>query len=229
MSREITPRLTWMLSALDLDESLCDRDVRNWHQQAELRWRWTWRDTYVRMNPGLAAGSAQQRRVAPATQSTMPNRLRREVLLFTDGSVLPRTCAGGWAFLFVDSLTEARWYSDADSHPRTTNNRMELTAVLHGLESLSEAMRVRVVTDSKYVHEGLTEWVPLWLDGNRLAMRRRRNRRLWERVASCVSQHDLTCEWIRSHRGWVENEFVDQLARRAALIQSAMAPQAVVS
>jgi len=227
MDMAVTPRLMEMVSALGLCESLDRQDVWEWHHQAERRWRWTWRDTYVRVCRGLAAGSAQQHRVAPATQSTMPITLRREVLLYTDGSVLRRSRAGGWAFLFVDALTEMRWYWGSDSHPRTTNNRMELTAVLRGLSTLNEPTRVRIVTDSRYVFDGIKEWIPLWREGDRRALKRRRNRRLWERVARLVFHHDVTCEWTRSHQGRVENEFVDQMARHAALNQLVTSPTGV--
>jgi len=104
---------------------------------------------------------------------------------------------------------------------------MELTAVLRGLSTLNEPTRVRIVTDSRYVFDGIKEWIPLWREGDRRALKRRRNRRLWERVARLVFHHDVTCEWTRSHQGRVENEFVDQMARHAALNQLVTSPTGV--
>jgi ribonuclease HI len=80
--------------------------------------------------------------------------IRREVYLYTDGSCLEPGGIGGWAYLLVEAGTGFR-RADADSHPRATNNRMELTAVIRGLASLPDSCRVHVVTDSEYVQRGI--------------------------------------------------------------------------
>jgi len=144
--------------------------------------------------------------------------IRREVFLYADGSCTPPRGVGGWAYLIVEPETGYR-YANADSHPRATNNRMELMAVVKGLQSLSGTSLVHLVVDSEYVSRGLTEWLPQWLaNGWRAGNRRRRplkNKRLWRRLASLISQHEVDCHWVPSHSGHPENEFVDSLARDA--------------
>ena len=111
--------------------------------------------------------------------------------------------------------------TDADSHPRTTNNRMELTAVIRGLASLPDSCQVPLVVDSEYVFRGITERLPHWIaNGWRTGGRRARplkNKRLWQRLVEQLQRHEVDCQWVRSHSGHPENELVDELAREVAL------------
>lgn len=145
--------------------------------------------------------------------------VRREVFLYCDGSCLRPNGPGGWAYLLVEPETGWR-RSDADAVPRTTNNRMELTAVIQGLESLRESAHVHLVVDSEYVHKGITEWLPVWESNGwragRRRLRRLMNKDLWQRLAAQLERHHVDSQWVRGHSGHVENEYVDQLAREAA-------------
>jgi ribonuclease HI len=117
--------------------------------------------------------------------------------------------------------TRARETHRAGSSPRTTNNRMELMAVLRGLESIGEPARILIVTDSEYVSKGINEWLPVWREQRwrRGSGRRKKtieNLDLWQRLDEFLQRHQVTCEWVRSHCGHPENEECDRLARQAA-------------
>ena len=134
-----------------------------------------------------------------------------EVLIYTDGACSGNPGPGGWAWvqLVGDSQKEA---SGAD--PSTTNQRMELEAAADGLESLTEPSVVRLISDSKYVVQGLTEWMDNWIqNGWRNASRKPvANQDLWQRLHTQRERHQLTAEWTRGHAGNTYNERCDQLA-----------------
>ena len=139
------------------------------------------------------------------------------ITIYTDGSCLGSRGVGGWAFM-IEGPAPGDRLCRADSHPRTTSNRMEVTAVIEGLEALEGPSRVRVVTDSEYVYRAITERLPHWrqqgwrrLGGGQLA-----NVSLWQRLDRSLQQHDVSCTWVRGHSGHPENELVDRLARDAA-------------
>lgn len=138
----------------------------------------------------------------------------KEVVIYTDGACEGNPGPGGYAAL-IDEDGSRREIQGAER--QTTNNRMELTAVIRGLEALSEPSRVRVVTDSQYVVRGMTEWIQSW---QRKAWRNAarepvKNRELWERLLSLSRKHQISWQWIRGHAGHVENERADFLARQA--------------
>jgi ribonuclease HI len=139
---------------------------------------------------------------------------KREVKIFTDGACSGNPGPGGWAAIIEES-GERREISGAED--RTTNNRMELVAIIRALASLTEASRVHVVTDSQYVALGMTRWVHNWqrkgwktASGSAV-----KNRDLWQELLEQSRRHDLTWEWIRGHDGHPENERADALARAA--------------
>ena len=101
--------------------------------------------------------------------------------------------------------------------PATTNNRMEMLAVIHGLESLKKPVSVRIYTDSQYVMKGMTEWLAGWKRrGWKTADRQPvKNMDLWQRLDAAVAPHQVEWQWVRGHSGHPENERVDQLARAA--------------
>ena len=141
------------------------------------------------------------------------------VALFTDGSCLGNPGPGGWAALL-------RWKGNereiAGSEPMTTNNRMELTAAIRGIEALKRASRVRVHTDSRYLRDGITKWIHRWKqNGWRTSDKKPvKNDDLWKQLDAAMTSHDVRWDWVRGHAGHPENERVDQLANAAARLQA---------
>ena len=98
----------------------------------------------------------------------------------------------------------------------TTNNRMELTAVIRALEAMKKRTSIRITTDSQYVKRGITEWIVNWKrNGWKTAARKPvKNDDLWRRLDELVAEHDVQWEWVKGHSGHPENELADQLANR---------------
>jgi ribonuclease HI len=136
------------------------------------------------------------------------------VEVFTDGACEPNPGRGGWAAL-LRYKGKVRELSGGD--PVTTNNRMELTAAIMGLESLKRPMRVRVTTDSAYVKNGITTWIHGWKkNGWRNADKKPVvNADLWKRLDLAQARHQVQWAWVKAHNGHPENERVDQLAKEA--------------
>ncbi len=136
------------------------------------------------------------------------------VELYTDGACRGNPGPGGWGALLRFGEVE-RELSGAD--PATTNNRMELTAVIRGLEALKRPCRVAVTTDSEYVRKGITEWIERWRrNGWRTADRKPvKNEDLWRRLDELNALHAVEWHWVKGHAGHVENERADRLATGA--------------
>ena len=142
----------------------------------------------------------------------------RQIYLYTDGSCLKNPGVGGWACILKDPLTgEMKEYCGYEA--QTSNNRMELTAVIRGLQALRESCVVTVTTDSLYVINPVKKrWVYRWqarnwmLDRFRLA----KNSDLWSELLPLVDYHKVQWEWVKGHNGHVENERCDYLAHRTA-------------
>lgn len=100
--------------------------------------------------------------------------------------------------------------------PETTNNRMELTAVIMGLQELKRPCNVRITTDSKYVLQGITEWLDGWKRRNWKTMARKPvlNQDLWRQLDGLADEHDIDWQWVKGHSGHPENEKADLLANR---------------
>jgi ribonuclease HI len=138
--------------------------------------------------------------------------------IFTDGSCLGNPGPGGWAFLIYAPEGEAERETILSGFdPATTNNRMELMAAIQALESLPEKATATVYTDSLYVRDGITRWLPGWIArGWKTASRQPvKNMDLWQLLGDLDQKHTLTWEWVRAHAGHPENERVDTLARQA--------------
>jgi ribonuclease HI len=137
------------------------------------------------------------------------------VELFTDGACLGNPGPGGWAALLRRDQHERELHG-GEAH--TTNNRMELLAVICGLEALRKPCLVHVTTDSQYVMRGIQEWMPRWIaKGWRTAGGDPvKNRDLWERLNAALADHETRWSWVKGHAGHAENERVDVLARSAA-------------
>jgi ribonuclease HI/retron-type reverse transcriptase len=140
--------------------------------------------------------------------------------LYTDGSCLPGSAVGGWAYVLLDEATGARTWRSG-SVEQATNNRMELLAAIKGLEALDGPADVTLVTDSSYLARGVAEWLPRWKeDGWRTgpAWRRKevKNRDLWELLDVQWRRHEASCNWVPGHSGCADNEECDRMAREAA-------------
>ncbi|HSY05835.1 MAG TPA: ribonuclease HI [Steroidobacteraceae bacterium] len=134
--------------------------------------------------------------------------------IYTDGACRGNPGPGGWAVLLKHG-THEREISGAEAH--TTNNRMELTAVIQALEALKRPVRARLYTDSRYVRDGITRWVSQWqARGWRTAERKPvKNQDLWQRLAELAGGHQIEWHWVRGHTGVPGNERVDRLANAA--------------
>jgi ribonuclease HI len=134
--------------------------------------------------------------------------------IYTDGACRGNPGPGGWAALLLMGAHE-REISGAEAH--TTNNRMELTAVIRALEALKRPVHARIYTDSQYVRNGITRWLSAWqARGWRTADRKRvKNQDLWQRLAELAGAHQLEWHWVPGHAGVPGNERVDRLANAA--------------
>ncbi len=133
------------------------------------------------------------------------------VEIFTDGACSGNPGPGGWGVVMRAKNT-VKELSGAEKD--TTNNRMEMMAVIAGLEALKRPCKVTVTTDSQYVMKGMTEWLPGWKAKNwRTASKQPvKNADLWQRMEAAAAKHQLEWQWVRGHTGHVENERADQLA-----------------
>ena len=139
----------------------------------------------------------------------------KQVILFTDGSCLGNPGPGGWAYLLRCGSVE-KAFSGTETH--TTNNRMELQAVIAGLSALKEPCTVRVVTDSQYVQRAMTQHMPVWVAREWVNSRGVpvSNRDLWEELLRESSRHNVTWTWVRGHGASAEQNRCDELAQAAA-------------
>jgi ribonuclease HI len=137
-----------------------------------------------------------------------------EVLIYTDGACRGNPGPGGWAALLVAG-GQRKEVSGGEA--ATTNNRMELKAAIEGLRALKRRCAVQLYTDSKYVLQGITEWLPQWkARGWRTAAREPvKNQDLWEQLDAAAAAQDIQWHWVKGHSGHDGNEYVDALANRA--------------
>jgi ribonuclease HI len=137
------------------------------------------------------------------------------VELFTDGACLGNPGPGGWAALLRWGGVEKML---AGGEAVTTNNRMELMAAIAGLEALKRPCSVQLTTDSRYVQQGIEQWLAKWrANGWRTADKQPvKNQELWERLAEACARHRIRWAWVRGHSGHAENERVDRAAREQA-------------
>lgn len=135
------------------------------------------------------------------------------VEIFTDGACSGNPGPGGWGVVLRWRGVEKELFG---GEPETTNNRMELTAAIRGLEALKRRATVRLYTDSEYVKKGITEWIGGWkARGWKTAAKAPvKNADLWQALDAARAAHDVTFHWVRGHAGHPENERADALARQ---------------
>ncbi len=135
-----------------------------------------------------------------------------EVDIFTDGACRGNPGPGGWAAILRYRGTERELVG---GEAMTTNNRMEMTAAIAGLEALKRPCRVNLYTDSQYLRDGITRWLPAWkARGWRTADKKPvKNIDLWQRLDLAAASHGVAWHWVRGHAGHPENERADALAR----------------
>jgi ribonuclease HI len=148
--------------------------------------------------------------------SDAPGRDEPEVFLFADGACSGNPGPGGWAFILRHPRS-GKEIERSGAERDTTNNRMELTAVIRGLEALKRPVSLEIVTDSEYVGRGLTEWLPRWKkngwrrrEGNQL--KEVKNEDLWRLLDELLAVHQVRYRHVRGHSGHAENERCDALA-----------------
>ena len=139
----------------------------------------------------------------------------KSVQVHTDGACLGNPGPGGWAALLRYGAREREL---AGGEPATTNNRMELMAAIMALEALTEGCSVVLHTDSQYVRQGITEWLPGWVrrGWRNAAGQPVKNRDLWERLHAACHRHRIDWRWVKGHSGDPDNDRVDALARAQA-------------
>lgn len=154
---------------------------------------------------------------------THPNEMKKtaksQVVLFTDGACSGNPGPGGWCFILRHRAT-GKQISRTGAERDTTNNRMELTAVICGLEALKRPAQVELVTDSQYVGKGMTEWMPKWKAngwrrGRGTAGRPVLNQDLWQRLDQLLAKHHISYTPVLGHAGHPENEQCDARAVEA--------------
>lgn len=138
------------------------------------------------------------------------------VEIFTDGACSGNPGAGGWGAILRCNQAEREL---SGGHDDTTNNRMELTAVIEALKALKKECEITVYTDSRYVMDGVEQWLPNWKRNNwRTANKKSpvKNVDLWQELDALLGSHHIKWVWVKGHNGHPENERVDQLARSEA-------------
>ena len=153
---------------------------------------------------------------AAATHSSMPDLAH--VTMATDGACKGNPGPGGWGVVIRAGDAEKEL---SGGEPDTTNNRMELTAAIRGLDALKRPCRVTLSTDSRYVMDGLTKWLKGWQrNGWKTAAKQPvKNADLWQALVAAAAPHRIDWRWVRGHAGHPENERADRLASDAALAQ----------
>ena len=137
---------------------------------------------------------------------------------YTDGACSGNPGPGGWGVLLVAKnndkiIKEKELYGGQGD---TTNNQMELLAAISALEALDRPSKIKIITDSSYVKNGVTEWLKNWKNNKWKTASKKpvKNAELWRRLDHARLRHEVTWEWVKGHAGHTENERADELARK---------------
>ena len=137
----------------------------------------------------------------------------KQVIIYTDGACRGNPGPGGWgALIRFDSVEKEIFGGQAN----TTNNQMELSAAIEGLSILTEPCNVELFTDSKYVMDGITQWIQNWKKNNwRTAAKKDvKNKELWQKLDQLIAKHQVQWHWVKGHSGDAGNEAADLLANK---------------
>ena len=139
--------------------------------------------------------------------------MTKTVEIYTDGACRGNPGPGGWGALLISGKRRRTLHG---GEPETTNNRMELTAAIEALNALRDSTKVILHTDSKYVMDGIVEWLPNWKKrGWKTAAKKTvKNQDLWQELDAATERHAITWKWVRGHDGNAGNEEADALANR---------------
>ena len=137
----------------------------------------------------------------------------KQVIIYTDGACRGNPGPGGWGALIKFDGTEMEIFG---GQKNTTNNQMELSASIEGLNALKEKCSVELFTDSKYVMDGITQWITNWKKNNwRTAAKKDvKNKELWQELDQLISYHQVKWHWVKGHSGDAGNEQADFLANK---------------
>ncbi len=137
----------------------------------------------------------------------------KTVKIYTDGACRGNPGIGGWGALMVFEGNEKELYGGQEN---TTNNQMELKAAIEALRALTEPCLVELTTDSKYVMQGITQWIDNWKRNNWKTANKKdvKNKDLWIELYDLKSHHQIDWRWVKGHAGHRENEIADELANK---------------
>ncbi len=140
----------------------------------------------------------------------------KKLKIFSDGACLGNPGPGGYCSIITDGKKR---FVIKDGENYTTNNRMELLAVIVPLEKIKNSYQINLYTDSKYVIEGINSWLEKWVkNGWKTSSGKHvENKDLWERLYNQLKRHQITTHWIKGHSGHPENEYCDKIAKQEAL------------
>ena len=135
------------------------------------------------------------------------------IRIYSDGACSGNPGPGGWGAIIIRDGNKTEL---SGGEKATTNNRMELSAVIEALKTLESGQELVITTDSEYVKKGITEWIHGWLRNNWMTASKTpvKNKELWKELLALTKQHQIKWEWVRGHNGHPENERCDELARR---------------
>ena len=138
----------------------------------------------------------------------------KDVIIYTDGACRGNPGPGGWGALIKFENAQKEIFGGQNN---VTNNQLELSAAIEGLSTLKEPCKVKLFTDSKYVMDGITQWIQNWKKNNWKTASKKpvKNEELWKRLALLCEQHEVNWKWVKGHAGDMGNERVDKLARSA--------------
>ena len=137
----------------------------------------------------------------------------KQVIMYTDGACRGNPGPGGWGVLLKFNGTQKEIFGGSSS---TTNNKMELKAAIEGLRLLTEPCSINLYTDSKYVMDGITQWINNWKknDWKTSAKKDVKNKELWQELDNLMDYHEVTLHWVKGHSGDEGNEMADMLANK---------------
>jgi ribonuclease HI len=136
------------------------------------------------------------------------------ITIYTDGACSGNPGIGGWGVVIIEDNKNETFLNGGDND--TTNNKMELTAAIQALKAIEKKSAITLITDSKYVKDGIQSWIQNWKkNGWKTAAKKPvKNKELWIELDELIARHNITWEWVKGHAGNTHNEKADYLARR---------------